>query len=50
MDMTTIYESLKEGEQAYVEVITNGVKRVVGYKLFVPENTIIQQIDLSAAK
>lgn len=50
MDMTTIYESLKEGDQAYVEVITNGVKRVVGYKLFVPENTIIQQIDLSAAK
>ena len=50
MDMTTIYESLKEGEQAYVEVITNGVKHVVGYKLYVPENTIIQQIDLSAPK
>lgn len=50
MDMTTIYESLKEGDQAYVEVITNGVKQVVGYKLYVPENTIIQQIDLSAAK
>lgn len=50
MDKTTIYESLKDGDQAYVEVVTDGFKNVVEYKLYVPENTIIQQIDLSAPK
>lgn len=33
-----------------VEVVTDGFKNVVEYKLYVPENTIIQQIDLSAPK
>ena len=47
MDKTTIYESLKEGNQAYVEVVTDGLKNVVEYKLYVPENTIIQQMNLA---
>lgn len=50
MDKTTIYESLKEGDQAYVEAVTDGFKNVVEYKLYVPENTVIQQIDVSVPK
>ncbi len=50
MSDTTVYETLKNGEQAYVEKITDGFGELLGYKLYVPENTIVQEIDLSIVK
>lgn len=47
--------SVSESQKEYNKLLAerhseSGVKHVVGYKLYVPENTIIQQIDLSAPK
>ena len=50
VDKTTVYETLQRGDQPYVEVITDGFKQLVEYKLYVPENTIMQTTDLSAPK
>ncbi len=50
MDETTVYETLKSGEQAYVEVLEDGLGMLKGYRLYVPENTIVQEIDLSIVK
>ena len=47
MSDTTVYETLKNGEQAYVEKITDGFGELLGYKLYVPENTIIQEMNLA---
>lgn len=37
-------------EQAYVEVLEDGLGNSKGYRLYVPENTIVQEIDLSLVK
>lgn len=37
-------------EQAYVEVLEDGLGNSKGYRLYVPENTIVQEIDLSIVK
>ncbi|GEM_PF-1156817 len=50
MDETTVYETLKSDEQAYVEVLEDGLGNSKGYRLYVPENTIVQEIDLSLVK
>ena len=46
MDKTTIYETLKEGEQAYAETEFSYLG-ISSYKIYVPENTIMQTYDLS---
>ena len=38
--VTIIYETLKENETAYAEVSINGHGKVVGVKMYVPENAI----------
>lgn len=50
MDETTVYETLKSDEQAYVEVLEDGWGMLKGYRLYVPENTIVEAIDLSIVK
>lgn len=50
MEETTVYETLKSGEQAYVEVLEDGLGMLKGYRLYVPENMIVQEIDLSLVK
>ena len=45
-----MYETLKSDEQAYVEVLEDGLGNSKGYRLYVPENTIVQEIDLSLVK
>lgn len=45
MDKTTIYETLESGEQAYVDVTTNGLGVVISYDLFVPKDFIIKKVD-----
>lgn len=45
---TTIYETLKEGEQPYAETDIGFWKTT--RKIYVPENTIIQEYDLSIPK
>lgn len=47
MEKTTIYETLESEEQAYVEVVKNGLGRVISYNLYVPQNSIIKEVDLS---
>lgn len=49
MDETTIYETLKEGEQAYAETEFSYLG-ISSYKIYVPENTIVQTYDLSTPK
>lgn len=49
MDETTIYETLKEGEQAYAEIELSYLG-ISSYKIYVPENTIMQTYDLSTPK
>ena len=38
--VTIIYETLKENETAYAEVSVNGLGKVVGVKMYIPENSI----------
>lgn len=47
MDKTTVYETLDSGEQAYVDVIKNGFNSIVTYILYVPQDTIIKEVDLA---
>lgn len=46
---TTIYETLKEGDQAYAEIKFSYLG-ISSYKIYVPENTIMQTYDLSTPK
>ena len=45
-EKTIIYETLKQDEQAYAEVTSNGWGEITEIKLYVPENTIEKQINL----
>lgn len=46
-EKTIIYETLPEGETAYVEVKRNGFGRIVENKLYVPDGSICREYDLS---
>lgn len=46
-DTTIIYQTLKEGEPAYLEITTNGWGVETSIKLYVPENTIQVNYDFS---
>ena len=46
-DKTIVYDTLQEGETAYIEVKRNGFGHVVQYKLYVPEGSISREYDLS---
>lgn len=45
-EKTIIYDTLKQDEQAYAEVTSNGWGEITEIKLYVPENTIEKQINL----
>lgn len=42
---TTVYKKLKNNEQSYAEIITNGYNQIVEYKLYVPKDTTIKNVD-----
>lgn len=44
---TVIYDTLEEGQTAYVEVDVNGLNKTMATRLYVPKNTIKQEYNLS---
>ena len=47
MDTTKVYETLKQNDQPYVEEIRDGLGFLKENKLYVPQNTIKEEYDLS---
>ncbi|MCI8364935.1 MAG: hypothetical protein HFG34_08305 [Eubacterium sp.] len=49
VDQTKIYDTLEEGSTAYAEVDKNGLGITLEIRLFVPCNTITEEINLNLA-
>ena len=47
IDNSVIYDILEDEENAYIEIVTNGLRQEVETKIYVPKGTITKEYDMS---